>query len=144
MAEKHLRLQTAALPYVVDEQGVRVLLVTSRETSRWIIPKGWLERKIKPCDQAAREAFEEAGVTGTIGRKPFGSFRYGKRLRNRTVTCAVDVYLLRVEREYEDWPERGQRLKRWLSPEAAAGMVDEAELAAMVLRLQVPGPGLAS
>ena len=135
MAGKRPRAQCAALPYAMVDGVPRVLLVTSRESGRWIVPKGWPEKKTKPFDQAALEAYEEAGVLGRVTRKPFGSYQYEKRLRRRTVVCAVDVYLLRVEHELEDWPERGQRVKRWMSPDEAAGLVGEAELAALLSRL---------
>ncbi|MEI6559355.1 MAG: NUDIX hydrolase [Rhodospirillaceae bacterium] len=138
MAEKRLRTQYAALPYTVIDGVPRILLVTSRDTGRWIVPKGWPEKKTRPCDQAAREAYEEAGALGRVTRKPVGSYRYEKHLRKRTVTCLVDVYLLRVERELEDWPERAQRSRRWVSPDEAALMVDDAGLGALLLHLSGP------
>ena len=138
MAEKRQRTQYAALPYANSLGITRVLLVTSRDTGRWIVPKGWPERKTKPCDQAAREAYEEAGVLGRVTRKPFGSYRYQKRLRKGAVTCLVEVYLLKVERELDEWPERGQRLRRWMTPGEAMLLVDDAGLAEILLRLNDP------
>lgn len=135
MAEKRRRAQVAALPYMKIDGGVQVLLVTSRDTGRWIVPKGWPEKRTKPCDQAAREAYEEAGALGKVTKKPFGSYHYEKRMRDRKVTCSVDVYLLKVEREVEDWPERAQRVKRWMPPDDAALLVGEPELAEMLRRL---------
>ncbi len=138
MAEKRVRSQYAALPYTVIDGGVRIMLVTSRETGRWIVPKGWPEKKTKPCEQAAREAYEEAGAIGTIAKKPFGSYSYAKRLGKRTVTCLVDVFLLKVERELDDWPESGQRCRKWVSPAEAVQLVDDAGLADLLLRLAAP------
>jgi 8-oxo-dGTP pyrophosphatase MutT (NUDIX family) len=142
MAERRPRIQYAALPYTVADGRISILLVTSRDTGRWIVPKGWPERKTKPHVQAAREAFEEAGVTGKVTKEPFGTYLYEKRLRVGTVTCSVDVYLLKVEREVEDWPERHQRARRWVSPAEGLQMVEDVGLAELLLRLDAsPTPG---
>lgn len=141
MKEKRDRIQYAALPYclVPGSDGTppqpRILLVTSRDTGRWIIPKGWPEKKTKPWDQAAREAFEEAGILGKVSRKPVGTYRYEKRLRKEHVPCLVEVFLLRVERELDEWPEQGQRQRRWMTPDEAALKVSETDLALLILHL---------
>ena len=132
------RTQCAALPYMVVNDETRVLLVTSRETGRWIVPKGWPVKKIKPYDQAAREAFEEAGVTVRIFRKPFGSYSYDKRLGKLSVYCTVDVFLLKVERELDEWPESAQRSRKWVSPLEASELVDDKGLASLLMRLAPP------
>ena len=113
-----------------------MLLVTSRETRRWILPKGWVERGVTARDQAAREAFEEAGLVGRIGRRPVGSYRYDKLLRSRSVPVRVDVFALQVEHRHDDWPEKGQREAMWATPEQAAALVDEDGLAAILLDLK--------
>ena len=98
-----------------------MLLITSRETRRWVIPKGWAEKGVAPHEQAAREAFEEAGLQGEIGTQPIGSYRYLKRLQNgQTVPCRVDVFPLSVDHRLDDWPEKGQREASWLTPAEAA------------------------
>jgi 8-oxo-dGTP pyrophosphatase MutT (NUDIX family) len=126
------RAQLAALPYRQVEGRLEVLLVTSRETRRWIIPKGWAEKGTKPHDMAAREAFEEAGVRGKVGKRPHGSYRYEKRLTaKRSVECEV-------EQELADWPEKGERERRWLSPSQAALDISESGLVAMLLSLGLP------
>lgn len=131
--------QCAALPFRVIDGRTEVLLITSRETRRWIVPKGWVEKDTKPDRMAAREAFEEAGVVGTVVKPPYGTYRYGKRLTStKTVTCDVTVYLLRVEEELEDWPEKDQRERAWMAPGAAAMAVGENGLVEMLLRLALP------
>jgi 8-oxo-dGTP pyrophosphatase MutT (NUDIX family) len=113
-----------------------VLLITSRETRRWVIPKGWAEKGVAPHEQAAREAFEEAGLQGEIGVKPIGSYRYLKRLQGgQTVPCRVDVFPLTVDHRLDDWPEKGQREATWLAPADAAALVDEQGLVALLLEL---------
>ena len=131
------RRQYAALPVIVAADGqLLVLILTSRETRRWIIPKGWAEKGIAPHRLAAREAYEEAGVRGEIGPEFLGRFRYIKLLRGkrrtRAVSCVVVVYELRVERLLDDWPEKAQRERRWVTPLKAAGLVEEEPLAGLL------------
>jgi 8-oxo-dGTP pyrophosphatase MutT (NUDIX family) len=90
-----VRLQVAALPVVVGDDGIaRVLLLTSRETKRWVIPKGWPMKGLKPHEAAAQEAFEEAGLSGKIGKKPIGRYTYFKRREAHFDVCVVDVFRL--------------------------------------------------
>ncbi len=137
LAKRGPRRQYAALPSTVGADGQRlILLVTSRETRRWVLPKGWAERGVTPHDQAAREAFEEAGVEGEIGQERIGSYRYLKRLSGgRTVPCRVDVYPLAVDRLLDDWPEKEQRELCWFTPSDAAAVVEESGLIALLLDL---------
>jgi ADP-ribose pyrophosphatase YjhB (NUDIX family) len=142
--KRRRRQQYAALPIVVDADGsVRVLLITSRETRRWVIPKGWAERGATAREQAAREGFEDAGLEGEIGAKRIGSYRYAKQRRGGSaIPVKVDVFVLRVARRHEDWPEKCQREAIWVTPEKAAGLVDEAGLAEILRSLvdQRPPP----
>jgi 8-oxo-dGTP pyrophosphatase MutT (NUDIX family) len=115
------------------------MLVTSRETRRWILPKGWAEKGLAPHALAAKEAFEEAGLQGEIGAEPIGRYRYAKQLRGkkrtRTLACEVQVFPLVVARQLEDWPEKQQRATRWCTPEEAATLVEEGGLVALLLNL---------
>lgn len=128
------RLQYAALPYRLEADGsVSILLITSRETRRWVIPKGWPMRGVKPHGVAAREAYEEAGLEGEIGRRGIGFYYYHKRLKDgSTVPVCVEVFPLRIARQHASWPERDQRACRWASPEEAANLVDEESLAGLM------------
>jgi 8-oxo-dGTP pyrophosphatase MutT (NUDIX family) len=124
-------MQYAALPYRL-RNGVEVLLITSRETGRWVLPKGWPMKGRKPHVAAAREALEEAGIKGKVGKCAIGSYRYGKRLSQGVLACTVEVYPLAVERQMSRWSEQGQRTLSWFSAEDAAGLVEEAELASLL------------
>jgi len=125
-------LQYAALPYRVGD-GLEILLITSRETGRWVLPKGWPMKGKAAHAAAAREALEEAGVRGKVGKSAVGRYTYGKRLSNGAVlTCTVEVYPLAVERQMSRWREQGQRTLSWFSPQDAANLVDEAELASLI------------
>src|SRR5262252_799126 len=95
------RLQYAALPYRMSKKDrAEFMLVTSRETRRWIIPKGWPKKGKSPRRSAADEAFEEAGVVGAVGKHPAGSFIYKKRLKNGGwVQCEVRVFPLKVKQQ---------------------------------------------
>ena len=116
------RVQYAALPYrPTGSSGTEVMLVTSRGRQRWIIPKGWPHSGRAPCDSAAREAFEEAGVLGLVGRRSLGLFRYKKRLKKgRVAVCDVHVFPLHVARQRPQWPEKNQREIKWVSVQEAA------------------------
>ena len=131
------RVQYAALPYRSGGRSrTEVMLVTSRETRRWIIPKGWPQKGKPPHRAAAREAFEEAGVVGVVGRRAVGSFPYQKRLKNGgVVVCEVQVFPLKVTGQNEQWPERRQREVKWVSAKEAAKTVHEPELRAIIRRL---------
>src|SRR5215212_1967972 len=121
------RSQVGALPFQVDSEGqLRVMLITSRETRRWVIPKGWPVRGLKPHRAAEREAYEEAGLKGRIGKVAVGVYAYEKRLANGVaVPCEVSVFPLQVTSQRKRWPEMGQRDGRWLSPDEAADLVQE-------------------
>jgi 8-oxo-dGTP pyrophosphatase MutT (NUDIX family) len=124
--------QYAALPWRMAERA-EILLASSRETRRWVIPKGWPMKGRKPHMTAAIEALQEAGLLGKIAKTTFGAFHYEKRLKNGAVLlCRVDVFLLRVSRQRKSWPEKDQRVTQWFSPTDAAQLVDEPELSALI------------
>ena len=105
----------------------RVLLITSRDTGRWIIPKGNIDRHLTPWAAAAREAFEEAGVEGVLASHvPLGFYPYFKRLRSGEPSAAmVEVYLMRVTDRWKQWPEKGERRLSWLLPGEAITVIQE-------------------
>ena len=131
--------QCAALPFAEEKGELRVLLVTSRETQRWVLPKGWTEKRLSPHALAAKEAFEEAGVVGEVEPRPIGRYRYLKRgPRDRVTPCSVRVFPLRVNRLLDDWPERRERQRRWFSAAEAAMAVEEGGLVTLLLGLAMP------
>ena len=125
--------QVAALPLRVGDDGVmRVLLLTSRETRRWVIPKGWPMKGRKPHEAAAQEALEEAGVIGQAAKKPIGTYTYFKRREAHFDVCRVDVYVLVVKKQLETWREKDQREARWFTLDEAADLVQEPGLVALL------------
>jgi 8-oxo-dGTP pyrophosphatase MutT (NUDIX family) len=130
-----LPLQTGALPWrIADDSKPEVLLVTGRRSGRWMIPKGWPMMGKSLADAAAREAFEEAGVHGTIDPKPLGSFRHVKRGIFGSMQVKILVHILAVSEELAEWPERGQRTRRWFTVKEAVAMVESEELCGMIAR----------
>jgi 8-oxo-dGTP pyrophosphatase MutT (NUDIX family) len=132
------RVQYGALPYRVRTGSRRpqFMLITSRETQRWVIPKGWPKKGKSPQYSAAREAFEEAGVLGAVATRSVGSFSYEKRLKSgAVVVCHVRVFPLEVRRQRKQWPEKQERTVKWLSASQAADKVDEPKLGAIIRRL---------
>lgn len=130
-----MTVQVGVLPYRVDAKGdVRILLITSRETGRWIVPKGNVEPGLAPHEAAVREAHEEAGVEGRVGETALGSYSYVKQRRSGdAVPVEVDIYPLEVARQLDDWPERRERAVRWFSRADAAASVAERSLRALIL-----------
>lgn len=128
--------QVAAIPYRISDDGsVEILLVTSNTTRRFIVPKGW-PMKGKSGRQAAKEeAEEEAGVLGAVSKEPLGAYSYWKRLSTGFVNVGVKVYLLDVSGHAPAWKESRKRRRAWLSPVEASALIDEPELAALVLSL---------
>jgi 8-oxo-dGTP pyrophosphatase MutT (NUDIX family) len=134
--------QYGALCYRATPSGrVEVLLITSRDTGRWVIPKGWPMAKRKPAKAALREAYEEAGAEGKVTSVPAGIYTYRKLLPGGIgVPCVVTVFPVKVDKLCDSYPERDQRTRRWLPPDEAATMVDEPELAE-IIRNFVPPSG---
>jgi len=144
---EHVLQQAGAIPYSVIDGALRVLLVTSRDTGRWLIPKGYVELGETPAHAATKEAYEEAGIKGVLDSEmPLGFFTYFKRLKSgESVPANVQVFLLRVEKQCKKWPERKERSYAWFSPEEAADLVHEAGLSTLLLRArEIAGSDLAT
>lgn len=131
------RLQVAALCYRKGKNEPEVLLVTSRGTGRWILPKGWAEVQQTASDTAATEAYEEAGIIGTAEKKPYALFRSFKGLDGGlSVPTRVLVFRLKVDKQLRNFPERGQRKVVWVPISRAVKMADEAGLKPILKRLK--------
>lgn len=132
--ESEIKTQFAALCWRMKEDEPQVLLITSRDTGRWIVPKGWPMKGRSPSEAAAREAWEEAGVTGQPKSDAIGCYRYLKNLRPGTdLPCEVTVFPIEVERLEEDFPEAHQRQRKWFKPLKAARKVAEPGLKQLIL-----------
>ena len=127
------RKQVAALAIRRDPtEGLRVMLVTSRQTRRLVAPKGWRMKGRQDHVAAEIEAEQEAGVVGRIHKTPIGFYEYWKRLADHFVLCRVKVFVLEVERQLVDWKERGERRIEWFDVEEAADLVDEPGMSAII------------
>jgi 8-oxo-dGTP pyrophosphatase MutT (NUDIX family) len=132
--------QVGALPVRRAPDGaLLVLLVTTLQTQRWIIPKGWPWPNRQDWAAAAAEAREEAGVLGEARAASIGSFTYEKRRPTGSVPVRVSVYLLEVQEELDTWPDCERRRRAWFTLSEAAEAVQEPELRALLLQLQTPG-----
>ncbi|MEL6518605.1 MAG: NUDIX domain-containing protein [Pseudomonadota bacterium] len=129
--------QIAALPIKINVDGaIKVLMVTSRTTRRWVMPKGWTMDGKKPWKAAEIEALEEAGAVGFIGSDLLGTYTYDKTLEDgTTMPVVVELYPMMVERLRKRWKERRDRTRRWFSLTGAAKRVDEPELQAILRQL---------
>lgn len=139
MLRRPERLQFAALCYrwTKKRKDIEVLLITSRDTGRWIIPKGWPIDGRQASGVAEQEAFEEAGVQGHADVLPLGEYDYLKGLNGGIkVPCKVQVHALEVEGFAKDFKEKGVRRIEWCSCDEAANRVDEPGLKELILSFQ--------
>lgn len=129
--------QAGVIAYRVDHGQVEVLLITSRDTGRWIIPKGNINTDTAPCKAAEIEAYEEGGVKGQIeGSIPLGFYTYFKRRASgERLPTSVEVYLLRVTKQVKKWPEKRERQLSWVSVLDAMQLVDEPGVIPLFRRL---------
>jgi len=127
-------IQFAALPFRVGEGGdLQILLVTTRESRRWVIPKGWPMKRRAPWRAAEREALEEAGVEGVIAKSHLGGYHYVKRGPNgEEWPCEVMVYPLEVRHERASWREADQRSRGWFTVADAMALVEEPDLKLLI------------
>jgi 8-oxo-dGTP pyrophosphatase MutT (NUDIX family) len=124
-----LATQVAALCWRMHKGRVDVLLITSRDTGRWVIPKGWPVPGLSLSGSAAREAWEEAGVEGPVLDQPLGQYLYAKITPPAmALPCSVAVFPLRVATLHNRFPERKQRRRKWFAASEAAQLVAESDL----------------
>lgn len=137
--EGPFRKQYAALCYRRSESSpgnIEILLITSRDTGRWVIPKGWPKRGKNSYEVARLEAWEEAGVRGRVHKRPWGHYACLKKMADDELVAAkVQVHLLDVRELASEYPECDQRRSCWFTPESAVSAVREPELQALMMRL---------
>ena len=130
-------VQVAALCVRGKGKDKEVLLITSRGTGRWIIPKGWPMHGKSDAEAATQEAWEEAGVRATkTSPMPIGSYRYAKNGPGGIVTpMEAQVYMVKVDKLAKKFPEATERKRKWFRPKEAAQKVDEMALKDLLLSL---------
>lgn len=119
--------QAAAIPFRIRKGKLEVLLITSRSSGKWIVPKGMIDPGFTAAEAAQQEAYEEAGVKGPI-EEALGSFVYTKWAR----TCEVQVFSLRVDEVLDHWEEEDSRTRRWVPADKAAELVNQPDLAKLL------------
>jgi 8-oxo-dGTP pyrophosphatase MutT (NUDIX family) len=130
---KAVGIQYAALPWRQAGRRIEILLITSRETRRWVIPKGWPMKGHAPHEAAALEAMEEAGISGEIASDAVGSYSYMKgRKGDQAIPSQVIVFPLEVTSELEHWKEKHQRQSHWFPYPKAAALVAEPALKRLI------------
>ena len=139
MFRRPARMQYAALCYRFRKKRsvLEVLLITSRDTGRWVIPKGWPMQGRRSYAVAEREAFEEAGVKGKTQKEAIGHYMYQKGMaEGMKVPCKVQVYALEVADISKNYPEKDQRSSEWVSCSEAAARVNEPGLKDLILEFE--------
>ena len=133
---KTLYLQVAALPYTIINNEIMICLITSRETGRWVLPKGWPKTDKENHLMAKIEAEEEAGLRGKISKKCLATYTYKKKLHIfATVTCEVEIYPFHVTHQNLRWPEESQRQLLWTSLDDAQSLIEESELVTLLTKI---------
>jgi 8-oxo-dGTP pyrophosphatase MutT (NUDIX family) len=128
--------QFAAVPLMQQGDQVHVMLLTSRGTKRWVLPKGWAEQDLTGPEVAAKEAFEEGGLVGKVQLDSLGTYSYLKEMpQAQAVPCQVEVFAMWVDQQLDEWPERAQRVRQWFSLSEAAEKVQESGLRLLLERL---------
>lgn len=122
--KNYLFNQSGVVPYRLAGPKLEVLLITSRRRKRWIIPKGIVEPDLSPAESAAKEALEEAGVTGILHPDEIGEYAYEKW----GGVCRVKVFLLQVTRVLDAWEESFLRDRRWWPLADAIELIEERDL----------------
>lgn len=132
--KRDVRTQFGALCWRVHNGKCQVLLITSRNTGRWVIPKGWPMDGMTPVEAAAQEAWEEAGITGKPSERAVGVYSYTKPLDASKLPCLAMVFPIKVKTLHADWPEKKQRERKWFPLKKAAQKISEPELQQIILR----------
>jgi 8-oxo-dGTP pyrophosphatase MutT (NUDIX family) len=137
---KASNIQYAALPWRKAGDALEILLITTLNTRRWIVPKGWPLEGKSPQDSAAQEAMEEAGISGSIAKASLGSFQYNKlRKSGEVVSCKVDVFPMEVSHQRRSWAEKERREARWFSIDEALAHVTEPGLRRLIAKFAGSG-----
>jgi 8-oxo-dGTP pyrophosphatase MutT (NUDIX family) len=132
-AGRGLRTQVGALPWRIARGRLELLLITGRRSGRWGVPRGWRADDPTPADAAAREAWEEAGVTGRISPHCLGLYTRVRTAGRSRLPCVVALFPLEVLRLEARWPEHGARDRRWVTREDAGTLVENRELLRLLL-----------
>ncbi|NRB35027.1 MAG: NUDIX hydrolase [Rhodobacteraceae bacterium] len=132
-ARGRTREQNAAICYRIEDDQLEVLMITTRGTGQWLLPKGWPMPGKKASQTAAIEAWEEAGVKGRVHPREIGRFFYLKVIdESQSIPCIVTVHAIEVTELADDFPEKGQRRRKWLTPRKAASKVEVPGLALLL------------
>lgn len=116
--------QVGCLCYKWVDKKLKVLIITSQTTQRWIIPKGWIQKKLGASGSAAAEAWEEAGILGICDKKKFGDFKNIKTLKDGyPLECIVDVFVMKTIAQKNEFPEKDKRKVKWIDPEDAENFI---------------------
>lgn len=124
--------QSGVIPYRINRGKIEVLLITTSSGKHWVIPKGWIPPWMTSSSSAAKEALEEAGVTGTVITPAIG--RYSNQKLG--YSYQIEVFSMRVEEELKTYPEAKRRQRQWMSPSQAVKKVRSPELKRLLMQFR--------
>ncbi|MGB0341899.1 MAG: NUDIX hydrolase [Parvibaculales bacterium] len=92
-----------------------ICLVSSRKSpKRLVLPKGNIDKMEKKRDAAMREAFEEAGLSGLVVKRPNVAVNTkGRPIEGRK--AHIQYFPMMVDGEMLNWPEQRWRRRVWVS-----------------------------
>ena len=117
-------LQSAAIPFRIIDSRVEILLITSLKKKKWILPKGIIEPNLSAQESAAKETFEEAGISGEVYLDKIDIYTYAKWGGE----CQVQVFALKVEKIHRNWLESDLRRRKWFAIDDAIDIVERKEI----------------
>ena len=124
--------QSGVIPYRKNNGELQILLITSVKKKRWILPKGFIEFNLSPFESAKKEAYEEAGVTGSNETVEVGTFKVKRPIG----FCNIIIYSMEVLEVLDDYPEKDLRKRKWFSVKEAASNISIPEVAEMILKFE--------
>lgn len=128
------RKQAGAIPFTITPSGkVKFLLVRKTGSGKWGFPKGKIEMHLGKRGSASMEAWEEAGVKGTLLNE-VGQYHYIKNKTSRLQQ--VDLYLLEVSKVKRNYLET-EREREWFSFGQASKVLQKTQLPFLKLALRI-------
>ena len=128
MAKEKIVEQSGVIAYGLNEGNLSLVLITSKSTKRWVVPKGHIEPNLTAKESAEQEAFEEAGIEGVVSDVTVGSYDYTKHDKEDSNIYRVSLFPMEIQRLHNDWPEANLRARQWMTIPQAVNAVNEETL----------------
>lgn len=115
--------QYGVIPYTTGKNGKpykKILLITSRTNGFWIFPKGNLMKNKTVYETAAQEAYEEAGIRGTVDQEHAYKSKYSHNGHKHELI----LFPMKIDDILDEWPEKHQRKRQLVTVDKALQMIN--------------------